>query len=93
MVGAGILSIQAVTPLQGGSHLIIINDPTHQNASARSIHIHITPGKDLIGLNPGHSSTEDGDETLQLILYSSPNFVLEQFTVSCSNCFIHESCF
>ena len=47
MVSAGILGIQAVTPLPGDSHLDIINDPTHQNASAGSVCIHLTPGKDV----------------------------------------------
>ena len=43
----GTLGVQAVTPLQGGSHFIIISNPTHQNASAGSVHIHMTPGKDV----------------------------------------------
>ena len=47
MVGAGILGIQAVTPLPGNSHLDTINDPTHQNASAGNIHTYLTPGKDV----------------------------------------------
>ena len=47
MVRAGILGIQAGAPLPGDSHLDIINDPYHQNASARSIHVHLTQGKDI----------------------------------------------
>ena len=47
MVRAGILSIQAVTPLPRDSHPNTINDPTHQNASTRSIHVHMTPGKGI----------------------------------------------
>ena len=47
IVRTGILGIQAVTPLWGGSHLIIINDPTHQNASTGSVYVHMTPGKDI----------------------------------------------
>ena len=37
---AGILAIQTVTPLPEDSHLDIINDPTHQKASVKSIHAH-----------------------------------------------------
>ena len=47
MARAGILGIQAITPLPGDSHLDIINDPTHQNTSAESIHAHQTLGEDV----------------------------------------------
>ena len=45
VVGAGIPSIQTVTPLWGSNHLITVNDPTHPTTSNRSIHIPVTQGK------------------------------------------------
>ena len=44
--GAGIPAIQAVAPLPKDRHLDI-NDPTHQNTSAGSIHAPQTPGEDV----------------------------------------------
>ena len=45
--GAGILTIQAVAPLPEDSHLNIINNPTHQNTSIKSVHTCQTPGEDI----------------------------------------------
>ena len=47
MVKAGILGVQVVTPLQGDSHLDIINNSTHQNTSTGKVHVHQTPEEDV----------------------------------------------
>ena len=44
---AGILTIWTVTSPPEDSHLNIINNPTHQNASIKIIHTHQTPGEDI----------------------------------------------
>ena len=44
---AGIPATWAVAPLSEDSHLDIINDPTYQNTSVKSIHAHQTPGEDV----------------------------------------------
>ena len=59
---AGILAIRTVNPLPEDSHLDIINDPTHQNASIKSDHACQTPGEDVnwirsSSLKPRYSST------------------------------------
>ena len=61
MVRAGIPGIKTVTPLQGGSHLITVNDPTHWTASTRGIHILRLEERALVQSSPRHSSTEDGE--------------------------------
>ena len=38
---------QGPDPMVGAGILSIISDLTHQNASAGSVHIHLTPGKDV----------------------------------------------
>ena len=47
MVKAELLGVTTVAPPQGGSHLVIISDPTHQSTSDGSVHIRMTQGKDV----------------------------------------------